>query len=155
MLSLHACQGSQRPRCQRNLVATPPPPPERSRHTPQPVSASPKIGRRSVCQMRRSFPITHRGLWLLDRAACVLGGRWCAASVRAPLAPYEGSDPPHDLSSSVKRKTGPSLCECGAESAPSARSAFEITIRAVVAPVLDVRGKFPAHQKSMARGGLG
>jgi hypothetical protein len=44
---------------------------------------------------------------LLDRAACVLGGRWCAASVRAPLAPYEGSDPPHDLSSSVKRKTEP------------------------------------------------
>ena len=60
---------------------------------------------------------------LLDRAACVLGGRWCAANLRAPLSPPEGSSPPRELRPSMKLESRSSPCGYGAERVPSARSA--------------------------------
>ena len=148
-----ARQRSQGPRRRRKRVAAPPSPPEGSRRTSQPVSASIKMGRTSVRQMLVTFQLCAGELRLSDRAACMLGRRWCAAGERAPLWPHERSGPPRELRPSVKFKCAPALVRSSRRAHTPYGQHVEVTTRAAVAPVLDAVRGFPAHQKSMARGG--
>jgi hypothetical protein len=90
---------------------------------------------------------------LLDRAACVLGGRWCAANLRAPLSPPEGSSPPRELRPSMKLESRSSPCGYGAELCRARGQLVGITMQVAGAPVLAAGSGIPAHQKPMTTGG--
>ena len=150
---MRAAQRSHRPRRRPKRVVAPPCPPEGRRRAPQPVSASIRMGRTTVRQMLVTFSVVRRRQGLLDRTPCMLGGRWCAASERAPLWPREGSSPPRELSPSVKWKCAPAT----AQSSRCARGLHghhvEIAMTDADLRVLHMKSLQPAHPKSTYVGG--
>ena len=111
-----------------------------------------KDGQNQHATVSVTFPGKRGRLRLLDRVPCVRGGRWCAACVRAPLSPPEGSSQPPELRPGRKLKVAPAMARVSRR-VPSAHVQHsEIAMRATVPNAPRSAKQYSCTQKPKAKG---
>ena len=111
-----------------------------------------KDGQNQHATVSVTFPGKRGRLRLLDRVPCVRGWRWCAACVRAPLSPPEGSSQPPELRPGRKLKVAPAMARVSRR-VPSAHVQHsEIAMRATVPNAPRSAKQYSCTQKPNAKG---